>query len=435
MPELDSSGPRGAGGGCRPPRSASRPRLALALLLLAGVAGASTAAAAPAPRLRALLKASRTAVAGSVSASTSYDDDRVAVVALTAMAVFKGKGEPPLRLSLVELHEGSNSPPLASGEQGLAFLRPAPMTTYLERTLPPASYQQLVPGHGAFIAAADAADAARQIAIMQRVLRIAGGATLSAGEVRQLTFDLLASDSPVLVEDGAAGLTDLGRNAILTEPETNTLRTALLRKNLSNRVRIALIKAVASAHLVAMVPDLQKIDSPPQVMEAAWRALDALGAGATEDQLQERLASSEASTRSAAARAMLQRSGADAVQAVTPLAVSDNDPQVRLAVVEALGTLKDPAALPVLEQAFVDPSESQRQAAARGIRAVGGQQAIDTLGRLAVNGPVESQRYAVVVLMTLDDPNTRPVLDHLAKSHPDAKTRDLIEHGFPTHHH
>lgn len=436
MPEIDSSRSRGAGGGCRPPRSASRPRRAIALLLVASLSTASAAAAAPAPRLRALLKTARTAVAGAVTATTSYDDDRVAVVELNATTVFKGKpGTPPIRVSLVELHEGSKLPPLTSGMQGLAFLRPAPLTTYLERTLPPGRYEQLVPEYGAFVAAADAADAARQVAIMQRVVRIASGATLPASEARQLTFDLLAADSPVLVEDGAAGLADLGRDATLTEPETNMLRTALLRKNLPDRVRIALIKAVAAAHLAAMVATLREIESPPPVMEAAWRALDALGAGATEDELKDRLASAEASTRTAAAREMLQRSGADAVTAVSALAVKDSDPQVRLAVIEALGGLKDPAALPVLEQAFVDPSDTQRKAAARGIRAVGGQQAVDTLGRLAVNGPVESQRYAVVVLMTLDAPGKQQVLDHLAKTHPDAKTRDLIEHGFPVHHH
>ena len=433
MPDLDPSCPRGAGGSRRPPRFISHPYLAAVLFLVVALTAASSASAALAPRLRALLKAGRTVVAGSVTDSVSYDDDRVAVVTFNATTIFRGggKGEPPLTLSLVELHEGSNAPPMTAGMQGLAFLRPAASTSYLKQTLPPGSYEQLLPDYGSFILARDSADAARQVAIMQRVLRVAGGGALSDAAARELTFDLLASDSPVLVEDGAAGLGDLHRPSTLTDAESATLSAALLRLNLPDRVRIGLIRAVADAHLTAMVPTLQKIDSPPPVMEAAWQALDTLGAGASDDDLKQRLASTEPSTRIAAAREMLHRSGADAVVDVTPLAVSDPDPKVRLEVVEALGALKNPATLPTLEQAFVDPDVTQRQASARAILAVGGKPAADTLSRLAVEGPVESQRYAVVVLMTMNDPDAALLLKQLAKTHPDAKTRDLIQHGFP----
>ena len=432
MPDCDSSCLRGAGGSCRPPRSVSRPRLIAALLLAAALAAAPAFGAGPAPRLRALLKAARTAVAGSVVESVSYDDDRVAVVAFNATEVFRGKvGEPPVRLSLVELHEGNSAEPLEAGMQGIAFLRPAAFTSYLERTLPAGSYEQLLSEYGAFIRAADKTDAARQVAIMQRVLRIAGGSALSDQDARDLTLDLLASDSPVLVEDGAAGLGELSRGAPLTEGDQKIVSTALLRQNLPDRVRIALIHAVADAKLTALVPTLQQIDSPPPVMEAAWQALDKLGAGASDDELKQRMASTAAATRTAAAREMLKRSGAGAIPAVAPLAVHDADPQVRIDVIEALGALKDPATLPTLEQTFVDPSDTQRQASARAIRAVGGKPAVDTLARLANEGSVDSQRFAVLVLMTLDDPSGAVVLQQLAKTHPDEATRDLITHGFP----
>jgi hypothetical protein len=135
-------------------------------------------------------------VAGSVVESVSYDDDRVAVVAFNATEAFRGKiGEPPVRLSLVELHEGNSAEPLEAGMQGIAFLRPAAFTSYLERTLPAGSYEQLLSEYGAFIRAADKTDAARQVAIMQRVLRVAGGGALSDQDARDLTLDLLASDS------------------------------------------------------------------------------------------------------------------------------------------------------------------------------------------------------------------------------------------------
>lgn len=435
MLDTASSCPRGAGGACRPPRSVSRLRpWAVALFLAALMAG--PASAAPAPRLHALLKASRTAVAGEVTTSTSYDDDRVAVVDLRADTVFKGALAPlPATLALVEMHEGASVPPLMPGNRGLFFLRPAARSSYLDRALPAGSYVELVPEYGAFIAAADGADAARQAAIMQRVVRMAGGATLPPAEERQLTFDLLASASPVLVEDGGAGLAGLGRDATLSDAEIATLRGALLRDTLPDRVRVALIRAVADARLTAMVPALGEIQSPPPVVEAAWRALDSLGAGVSDEVLNEKLAGTDASARVSAARELLARDGTAAVTAVTPLAVRDADPAVRLAVVEALGALEDPAVLPPLEAVFVDPSVALQQAAARGIVAVGGQPAIDTLARLAVSGPVASQRYAVAVMMTLGDPRSAPVLEQLGKTHPDEKTRHIIEHGLEDGHH
>jgi hypothetical protein len=424
-----ASRPHGAGDRRRPPRFASAVGLGALLLLAAGAMWPSAAPAALAPRLRALLKAGRTVVAGTVADSTSYDDDRVAVVAFDASTVFKGRVQAPTTLSLIELHEGSSTEPLAPGTQGLAFLRPAAMTSYLQRTIPHGRYDELLPEYGAFVAAGDAADAARQVSIIQRLLRVAGGATLSAQDARQLTFDLLAGRSPVLVEDGAAGLADLPRGATLTDAESSTLAAALRRTDLPERVRIALISAVAEAQLGAMVPTLRAIDSPPAVMEAALKALDALGAGESDDDVRHRLASTDPSIRLAAARQLLRRSGTGALTAVAPVAVKDPDPKVRLEVVEAIGALQDAAALPTLEQAFLDPEVPQRQAAARAIIAVGGKPAADALTRLATQGSLDAQRYAVVVLMTLNTPDAKASLAQLAKTHPDAETRDLITHG------
>jgi len=83
---------------------------------------------------------------------------------------------------------------------------------------------------------------------------------------------------------------------------------------------------------------------------------------------------------------------------------------------------------------FVDQSVALQQAAARGIVGVGGQPAIDALSRLAVNGPVMAQRYAVLVMMTLNDPRSAPVLEKLGETHPDEKVREMIHHGLPAGH-
>ena len=46
---------------------------------------------------------------------------------------------------------------------------------------------------------------------------------------------------------------------------------------------------------------------------------------------------------------------------------------------------------------------------------------------LAFVGPIGSQRYAVVLLMTMTDPRRTEVLERIAKTHSDEEIRELIE--------
>ncbi|MDX2169985.1 MAG: HEAT repeat domain-containing protein [Deltaproteobacteria bacterium] len=419
-----------ADGGARDRRRSPRRRLALALLALLA---ASPAGAATAPRLQSLLKSARVALAGHVDGVVEYDDGRVAVLAVAADQVFRGSvpGTPPL-VQVVELREGATRASIASGARGLFFLRPAARTSYLAQTLPPGSYDQLLADAGAFVAADSPAELARQRDILGRVLKSLTGPGLDAAAQRQLTVLLLEADNPLLVEDGAAGVADL--RAPLSPDEGRALEAALLRSALPERVRLALVRSVADARLTAMVPALQKIDAPPALMEAAWQALDALGAGLSETTLDERLRDPAAATRSAALREKLQRDGVAAIAAVAPLVTRDASPEVRRAGIDALGALKQPEGLPVLEVAFVDNDTELRQAAARAIYSIGGPPAVAALERLATTGPIDSQRYAVVALMLIDDPSKTAIVERLGKTHPDADIRKLITSGPETHH-
>ena len=168
-------------------------------------------------------------------------------------------------------------------------------------------------------------------------------------------------------------------------------------------------------------------------MEAAWRALDAMGDGLPQQALEERLASRTGSTRAAALRELLRRDGVSAIAAVGPLTISDPDPEVRRAGIDGLGELKRPEGLPPLAQAFAGNTTELRQAAARAIVAIGGEQAVSTLERLATTGPQDSQRYAVVVLMLIDDPHKTAVVERLGKTHPDEHIRRLITQGPEAH--
>jgi hypothetical protein len=395
------------------------------------------AGATPAPRLRGLLKAARVVVAGQVVSVTPYDSDRVEVVEFAVERVLKGNlpADEAQRVALVEVRDSPTRTDLTVGARGIAFVRPATRTSSLAQLLPAGSYFQLLPQYGAFLEAATAADAERQTALVARVVKATRGAGLDGAGARQLTFDLLTTANPLLVEDGSTGLADLGQHPELTAPELAMLRAALLRAALPDRVRVTLIGAVAKAGLRDAVPALQSIDAPPAVAEAAWQALDQLGAAPPEESLETRLTDRQPEVRAAAARELLRREGVDAVGRVAPLAMRDPDPDVQRAAVDALGALGKPEALPPLERVFVDSPTDLQQATGRAILAVGGPPAIDAFGRLAFTGPVPSQRYAVVLLMTMTDPHRDEVLQRIAQTHSDEDIRELIEHGLPQHHH
>lgn len=416
------------------PHSAAR-HLVAAGCLIGALASASLAYATPAPRLRGLLKTARLVVSGTVTSVTPYDDDRVAVVTLAIDQILKGSlpGAPPAQVAWVELHEGPIRPGLTVGTRGIAFLRPVARLSYLATVLPPGTYFEVLPDYGAFVSASSKTELDQQAAVVSRLVAAASGRGLDASAERALTFALLASSSPLLVEDAGAGVIDLGKQRKLSAEELAILATALRRDDLPDRVRIALVAAVAKAGVTEAIPALQGIESPPAVAEAAWQALDQLGVPPPREGVEARLANPDPSIRAAAVRELLRRDGTGAISQVAPVAIQDPDPATRKAAVEALGTLARPEVLPPLERVFADSPLELQQAAGRAILAVGGQPAIDAFGRLAFTGPIQSQRYAVILLMTLNDPHKDETLKRIRDTHSDEQIRELVANGFPIH--
>jgi hypothetical protein len=170
-------------------------------------------------------------------------------------------------------------------------------------------------------------------------------------------------------------------------------------------------------------------------MAAAWRALDQLQAAPPPEKLEERLAADNPDIRAAAVRELLRREGAAAVSKAAPVALQDPDPNVRIAAIEALGETGKQEALPSLERVFVEENVDTQQAAARAILAIGGQPAIDTLGRLTFTGPTTGQRYAFVCLMLTGINRDDPLVQRIAETHPDESIRRLATHGVDVHKH
>ncbi len=393
-----------------------------------------------APQLRPLLKGARVIVSGEVERVTPYADDRVAVAELRITKVLKGHvrtgGD---RVSIIEMRELPTPPVFAAGDRGLVFLEPAPRSTFLVKALPQGIYLQPTSRELGFLKAESPAELMQTEAIVDRFLAASrtpeSDPAARAVSSRHIVFDLVSASNPILVRDGAASLASIpDLAATLTDAEKRQLETALRRTDLPVRIRVALIDSVGANHLAQVAPVLRALDSPPAVLDASWKALEAFGAPPPREQIEARLAADDPDVRAAAVRELLRRDGADAVKQVSPLVLHDPERSVRLAAIKALGELKRPEALPPLERVFAYEEGELQQAAGRAIVSIGGDAGADALGRLAFEAPPGAQRYALMILLTTVGQND-PRVQRVATSHPNELMRAAVTQPFEYHTH
>lgn len=417
---------------------------AAALRLLLGAAAAlvvTAAAAAPPreavpPRLRQLVAGARLVVAGRVEQVESLDSGRLAVATVAVTQTLKG-GAPAARVLVLDMASLPSTPPLfRTGDSVLAFLSPARRNSYLRKLLPEGSYAEPTSGRDAVIAAADPAtidEAARIVGELVESSRTPepDAAKRRAAE-RARVLAALAARHAVLVEEGIAGLGELKPLLPLSDEESARLAAAIVRADLPSRVRERLFAQVATLQLDAMVPALQAVQSDDaQVTAAAWIALRRLGAAPDDKQIAQLLRAGDPKVRTAAARELIARDPKAEADRAARLAVDDPDPQVRIAVADALGQSGSAASIVVLEKAFVKPPLEAQQAAARAIFQIGGRPAQESFARLVFAAPPEQQRYAIALLRSTGIADDDPLLVKIRKEHPEKEVREVAEHGFP----
>ena len=410
-------------------------RLPILLLALLGPVGIAHGAVSRAPRLATLLGRARLAVAGSVTRVDGYDAGRVTVARVRPDRTLKGEPGPG-ELPVVEEHDRpSSTAALHAGDRVVVFLQRAERTSSLAHALPPGpTYLRLVDGTVGLIASPDAETIREAAALVARLVAASTGAesdaAARAAAARALVFDEVAARHPLVVADGAAGLSGVADlPATLTDDEHARLERALQRRELPSWVRITLIEAVAAQHLTALVPTLQKLDGPtPDVLAASWDALRQLGQAPTANDLAAYASSPDPAVRAAVPTALLAAGGDDAIPAVENMALTDADTKVRVAATDALGATKREAVLPSLEKLFRAGPWEVRQAAARGFTLVGGRGAAEALSRLAFAGEMDAQHYAVTILLALV-PKDDPLVVHIRDTHPDPELRKFIEEG------
>ena len=263
----------------------------------------------------------------------------------------------------------------------------------------------------------------------------AGPAERSKGR-RSLAFALLSAPHPLLVDDGIASLSTVPNLAnSLTDLEVGIITSTLHAPSVPVGERRKLIGEIADLSLRRLIPALRDLEEP-DLQESAWAALRRMNAPISEDDLRKRLAAESPETRIAATRELLAREPETAIPLIADTALRDRDADVRLGAIEALGeTESQSAAIVPLEGVFAGDDPTERQAAARALRQIGGEASADALHRLAFTGSPESQRYAVFVLLSMqvgmDDPRVRDI----ASRHQDAKINELLsDHGIELGH-
>lgn len=418
---------------------------ALAFAIVAGAVAVATAAppSATAPeRLQALLAGSRLVVTGRVADVAAYDDGKLAVATIAVTQTLKGD-DPGESVRVLETRSLPSLPPVFSaGDQVLVFLAAARPSSYVREHLPAGTYWQPASpaASGGVLAAADAPTIGQAAALVGRMASASrepeSDAAKRRAAERALVFDELGARHPAVVEDGIAGLATLPALAPTSDAERAVLANAVTRDDLPARVRERLFATVARLQLAELVPALRTVRSDDAaVTAAAWQALRALGAAPDADEIAAGLASKDATVRAAAARELLARDVAGELDRAGALALSDPDPKVRIAVVEALAASGDPVVIVVLEKAYVAPELTVAQAAGRAIFQIGGRPASESFARLAFSAPPEMQRHAVTMLRATGVASDDPLLVKIRNEHPEPEVREVAEHGLPVHEH
>ncbi len=417
-------------------RAAGQPltRAVFAALLLA-VGSVALAATERLPALAQQMARARLVVEGTVAGVDTYDAGRLALARITVRRTVKGSaaGE----VTVLERRDLPSAPELLKpGETVLLFAASAPRLSSTAALLPAGQHLEPVGGRNGVVVGPPA-DIREATDVLLRLAAASAtpepDAATRAAAHRAVVFDEIAGHHPRLVADGAMalpGLPDLA--ATLTPVERGRLESALARTDLPSWVRVALVRAVGEAHLTALVPALRAMPSPDGALqEVVWATLRQLGSPATPEEIAKALGSDDPSTRSAAVRALAATDAPDAAERIGRVAATDPNADVRIAATEALGSPTLPGAMAVLERLFATGDWPLRQAAGRGINAIGGRPAQEAFARLAYSDHAEVQPYAVTLLMLTGIDHDDPLMVRIRTSHPDPSVRDITIKGLP----
>jgi HEAT repeat protein len=237
-----------------------------------------------------------------------------------------------------------------------------------------------------------------------------------------------------LQADALVRLQRLNEVTSLAADEQRALADLLAKPTVPAGTRIGFVRLAADRGWKDAVPALRAASvESPEVLDAVLAARARLGAPADKAELRRYLDSKDPKLRAAAIRALAALPDAG-VSDLGRYATGDKAVDVRVAAIEALGSTKQPAAIPTLSQTFGEPIREVRQASGRALLSIGGNAANDAFVNIALHGgDADTRKYAAVLLLVSQGKDS-PAVQRLMASNPGGDVRDVIEHGLQWQH-
>lgn len=170
-------------------------------------------------------------------------------------------------------------------------------------------------------------------------------------------------------------------------------------------VRSQAIRAIGEVRDADLLPVVHEAlrDERLEVRESAGRVLVSLGNASSRAPLRNALSDPDGIVRSHSAEALLRIGGIEELGRIAELLENDTDPTARATIARALGSMRDPAVVPVLIGALDDENPMVRGEAAEAIGATGLAAGRAALENAATNDPDPGVRQrAAAALQRLD---------------------------------
>ncbi len=414
----------------------------LALSLGALCVAPRASVALDAPHLRASLRSATLVGVGRVESVSEADYGRVRIVEISLDRQLKPvapKDAPARTVRVVSITDEPGAARAEQGQRGVLFAIPLQRNSYIDQHVETGDAFAFSGGRDGWLTVADAALPQLTGPIVHLVETARSGARGESPakrkqKARSFVFSLLDAPHSLLVADGIDSLSSVaGLRGTLTPAEVAVIASVLDDRKHPRAARERLIDSIVTNDLRGAMGVLREVGDP-ELRRHAWQALRKMGEPVEVEVLTEQLGHDDPHVRIAAARELLASDADDAISVVSATALRDRSREVRLDTIEALGETGKAEAVSPLEKVFTGDDLELRQASARALTAIGGEPAADSFHRLAFAGPIESQRFAVLALLSLgvarDDTRVRAI----AERHTDEKIVDMIEHGLKLGH-
>ena len=403
----------------------TRRRTYVAIFAALALLCAGTVSARETRLLRDLSSEASLIVIGRIEKTQDFADGALSVHKLALMRTLKGQA--PRELQILEQRRSSLRL-YHEGQRVLVFLDKAPSHSFFREHLPPGSYLSAVGGKDGVIELEPYADKDAQTLIAA----YSQGVPTQADEQALVRRELRSGQSR-FVADAVSQLALQEKLAeSLTAEDFKALSVCLADSRVEEKTKAKLVRLLGQREVEAAEPLLRTFKpSSGAALVARAQALADLGSPPGADEIERYLRSSDPEVRSFGLKQLATSRDKKVVDRLESVALHDDDKEIRIAAIEALGATGRPQAAQVLERTFDSEDVDVRRASARGFHELGGAPAQQALADLVFDGRgYDVQAHALVLMFAMGATREDPAIERIRRSHPDKRIRRLIDEGI-----